>query len=113
MSYASGKKALGICDRCGFTYKLNELFYQIENSIRNGQRVCTECLDEDQPQLKLGELNTSDAQSLYNSRPDSGKAESRRYYAFDPIGGGVTKMGSRTMGLTMHGKVGKLTVSTS
>ena len=99
MSYAIGKKALGICDRCGFTYKLNELFYQIENSIRNGQRVCTECLDEDQPQLKLGELNTSDAQSLYNSRPDSGKAES--------------KMGSRTMGLTMHGKVGKLTVSTS
>ena len=36
MSYAAGKKALGDCDRCGFTYKLNNLQYEIEDGIRNG-----------------------------------------------------------------------------
>lgn len=25
MGYAAGKYALGLCDRCGFQYKLNEL----------------------------------------------------------------------------------------
>jgi len=34
-------------------------------------------------------------------------------YAFDPIGGGVTSAGSRTVGLDMHGKIGKLKVTTS
>jgi len=113
MSYARGKKALGICDRCGFTYNLNKLFYQIEDSRRNGQRVCTECLDKDQPQLKLGELNISDPQALYNSRPDTGESASTRYSSFNPIGGGVTAFGSSTMGLTMNAKLGKLTVSTN
>jgi len=113
MSYARAKKALGICDRCGFTYNLNKLYYQIENSIRNGQRVCNECLDKDHPQLKLGRLNITDPQALYNARPDTGESASTRYSSFDPIGGGVTAFGSSTMGLTMNAKLGKLTVSTS
>ena len=41
--YAVGKKALGDCDRCGFTYKLNNLKYEVQDSIRNGLRVCN-CL---------------------------------------------------------------------
>ena len=113
MSYARGKKALGICDRCGFTYKLNELYYETQNQIRNGLRVCNECLDQDHPQLRLGELNINDPQALYNSRPDTGESASTRYSSFDPIGGGVTAFGSSTMGLTMNAKLGKLTVSTN
>ena len=31
--YAAGKKALGDCDRCGFTYKLNNLQYEILDNI--------------------------------------------------------------------------------
>ena len=58
--YSAGKKALGDCDRCGFTYKLNDLQYEIQDSIRNGLRVCNSCLDADHPQFKLGELDTSD-----------------------------------------------------
>ena len=111
--YAQGKKALGLCDRCGFTYKLNDLKYEIVDSKRNGLRVCNECFDEDQPQLKLGELNIVDPQSLYDPRTDRGKADSTRYFAWDPIGGGDVKFGSSTMGLKMEGKIGKLTVSTS
>tara|TARA_R100000687_G_scaffold81266_1_gene77993 strand:- start:9 stop:350 length:342 start_codon:yes stop_codon:yes gene_type:complete len=113
MSYAIATKALGDCDRCGFTYKLNELRYQIEDSKRNGLRVCRECFDEDQPQLKLGELNISDPQSLYNPRTDRGRAESTSYYSWNPIGGGMVQFGSSTMNLKMEGKIGKLTVSTS
>ena len=44
--YAKGTKALGICDRCGFSYKLNALKYEIENGTRNGLRVCNSCFDE-------------------------------------------------------------------
>jgi hypothetical protein len=112
MSYARATKALGECDRCGFTYKLKELRYEIENSIRNGLRVCNECFDQDQPQLKIGEVNTSDPQALYDPRVDRGKSESTTYYSWDPIGGGVDVFGSSTMGLKMTGSVGKLTVST-
>ena len=72
-----------------------------------------ECFDEDQPQLKLGQIDTSDKQSLYNPRVDTGEEESTTYFAFDPIGGGVSEFGSRTMGLDIKGEIGKVTVSTS
>ena len=81
MAYAVGKKALGQCDRCGFSYKLNTLQYQIEDGKRNGLRVCYDCLDEDQPQLKIGEVNTNDPQNLYNARVDTGKTNSTSYSA--------------------------------
>ena len=110
MAYARGKKALGQCDRCGFTYKLNELQYEIFDSKRNGLRVCYECLDEDQPQLKLGELNIVDPQNLYNPRVDTGEKESTTYYAFNPVGGGVTEFGSSTMGLDITAELGKVKV---
>jgi|TARA_R110000824_G_scaffold104804_2_gene248507 hypothetical protein len=112
MAYARASKALGQCDRCGFSYKLNTLKYEIENGKRNGLRVCKECFDEDQPQLKLGQLNIVDPQNLYNPRVDTGEANSTRYYAFDPIGGGVTVFGSSTMGLNIKGEIGNLKVST-
>ena len=82
-------------------------------SKRNGLRVCNECFDQDQPQLKLGKLNTSDNQSLFNPRVDTGETESTRYFAFNPIGGGVTEFGSSTMGLDITAKIGTITVSTS
>ena len=103
MSYALGKKALGDCDRCGFTYKLNDLKYQIEDGIRNGLRVCDDCLDIDHPQLKIGEVDTSDNQSLYNPRPDRGEKSSTEYYGFDPVAG---------TGLVLRTKIGTVKVST-
>jgi len=78
--YAQGKKALGLCDRCGFTYKLNTLKYEIVDSKRNGLRVCNECFDQDQPQLKLGNINTSDNQALFDPRVDTGKQSSTSYF---------------------------------
>ena len=103
MSYALGKKALGDCDRCGFTYKLKDLKYEIEDGIRNGLRVCDDCLDIDHPQLKIGEVDTSDNQSLYNPRPDRGEKSSTEYYGFNPVAG---------TGLVLRAKVGIVKVST-
>ena len=101
--YAAGKKALGDCDRCGFTYKLNSLKYEIQDSIRNGLRVCNYCFDEDHPQFKLGEVNTADNQALFNPRVDRGRKESTTYFGFDPV---------TSIGLILTSEVGKVTVST-
>tara|TARA_R100000935_G_scaffold13435_1_gene26967 strand:+ start:653 stop:964 length:312 start_codon:yes stop_codon:yes gene_type:complete len=101
--YAAGKKALGDCDRCGFTYKLNSLKYEIQDSIRNGLRVCNYCFDEDQPQFKLGQVNTADNQALFNPRVDRGRKESTTYFGFDPVTG---------VGLILTSEVGTVTVST-
>ena len=54
-SFASGKYAIAICDRCGFEYPYNELRFEISDQKRTGFRVCYECLDQDQPQLQLGQ----------------------------------------------------------
>jgi hypothetical protein len=112
MAYAAGKRALGLCDRCGFTYKLSELKYEIEDQVRNGLRVCSSCFDQDHPQLQLGKVKFTDPQALYNPRADSGEKSSTSYYAFNPVGGGVTEFGSSTVGLKMTGKVGKVKVVT-
>ena len=112
-NFASGKKSIAYCDRCSFEYPYNDLKFEIYNQKRTGFRVCDQCLDEDQPQLQLGKYSTDDPQALRDPRPDRGLAASRRFSAFDPIGGGITELGSSTLGLDMFGKVGKLTVTTS
>ena len=76
-------------------------------------RVCEDCFDVDHPQLKLGEVNASDPQTLYNARPDAGETESTTYFSFNPVGGGLAQFGSSTMGLNIKGEVGKVKVSTS
>jgi hypothetical protein len=101
-SYAAGKKAFGFCDRTGFRYPLKDLVPQIENGRPNGLLVGRDVVDEDQPQL----------QALRDPRPDQGLAESRKLYAWDPVGGGNSALGSRTVGLDITAVVGKVTVST-
>jgi len=85
MAYAKASKALGICDRCGFTFKLKELKYEVEDETRNGLRVCSDCFDPDHPQFQVGRLNTSDPMALFNPRPDSGEKDSTVYFGFEPV----------------------------
>ena len=47
MAYASGKKALAICDRCGFRYRLHEL-----KKEWNGLKTCPNCFETKHPQLE-------------------------------------------------------------
>lgn len=80
--FARGERALGICDRCGFTYLLKELKEQVEDARLTGLLVCYECLDEDQPQLQLGKIPINDPQALQNPRPD--RVEPFVFYAGIP-----------------------------
>lgn len=113
MAYAKGKYAYGICDRTGFRYPLKDLRNQVKDQKRTGLLVGKDVLDKDQPQLQLGRIRTNESQSLRHPRPQTDLAESRRYFAFNPIGGGVTEFGSSTMGLDMEGNIGTIKITTS
>lgn len=102
MAYAVGKKALGICDRCGFTYKLKELKYEVQDEKRTGSRICPNCFDPDQPQYQVGRLNTADNIALYNPRPDSNEKGFATYYGFNPV---------NSTGIVLKGELGKVTIT--
>lgn len=78
--------ALGLCDRCGFSYRLNQLHAEIYDERPNGLLVCSACLDRDQPQLQLGRVSSYDPQSLEDPRPDVGVPGSTGLFGWMPIG---------------------------
>jgi hypothetical protein len=76
--FASSQKALGVCDVCGFTYRLRELRNLVEKGRDTNLKACRECWSPDHPQLKLGEFPVHDPQALRDPRPDSNQyAQSR------------------------------------
>lgn len=76
--FASGKKALGLCDICGFSYKLAELKNVFEKGKDTRLKACPTCWDSDHPQLRLGEYIVEDPQALRDPRPDSAELDSSR-----------------------------------
>ena len=68
--YASGKRAIAECDRCGFRYKLKELRKLTIKTKSTNILVCPTCWEPDQPQLQLGMYPVDDPQALRNPRPD-------------------------------------------
>jgi len=73
-AFASGTKAIGYCDRCGFQYLLSELRSEVVNMEETDIKACPECWDPDQPQNQLGRRQFSDPQALRNPRPTGGTA---------------------------------------
>ena len=69
-AYASGEKAIGFCDRCGFQYLLHELRTETVNLNVTNIRVCESCFDPDQPQNSLGRYDFVDPQALRDPRPN-------------------------------------------
>lgn len=70
-TYASGKYAVAMCDRCGQRYKLKELKKEIVKTRIFNIKVCPECWDPDQPQLSLGMYPVNDPQAIREPRPDT------------------------------------------
>lgn len=97
---AKGKKAFGFCDRTGFRYPLKKLKEQFINGRPSGLMVGEDMLDIDHEQLRVGEVDASEDQSLENPRPDTSQVESRARGAWNPVGGGVTEFGSETLNLS-------------
>ena len=116
MSYAAGKYALGICDRSGFTYKLKDLVYEVQDGKNTGLRVGRDMLDPDHPQNFLGEFPINDFQALRGARPDNRLASSSNASAnWNPVGDRKTLFqayGFSTQdSLQASGAVGSVTVS--
>ena len=109
MAYAVGKYALGLCDRCGFEYKLNEL-----KEEWNKFKTCPECFEPKAPQL--GPTPTvTDAEALYKPRPNNDKEVGEGFVAVsDANVFNSTSINSLSMNPALLGanfKVSKMTSS--
>lgn len=105
------KHAYGFCDRSGFRYPLKDLVPEYKDGYPTGLRVGKDMLDQDHPQLRLGDVDASDDQSLDDPRPDTTLRTTRSLSAWNPVGGGVTEAGTRTVGLDVFAAVGRVSAS--
>jgi hypothetical protein len=107
--YATGKRALAICDVCGFTIPYTELVYQIYNMRNQKLKVCEVCNDQDHPQLQVGRIPVNDPQGLYEPRPDTGiftpvTAKNSRYlFSWNPVGANLFKIRAYVGQVTARG----------
>ncbi len=99
--YAVGKRALGICDRCGFTCKLHDLQYLTINRQRTGLKVCDDCWEPDHPQNEQGRYPVRDAQALRDPRPDYGDQTNSRGHTV-PVTGVWAKTDIGSVGVTVY-----------
>ena len=89
--YASDRKAIAICDRCGFQFRLRELRTLVIKTKQVYILVCKECWEPDQPQLQLGMFPVDDPQALRNPRRDN------TYYQSGTLADGSIGEGSRNI----------------
>lgn len=69
--FASGKRAIALCDVCGFRFKLKDLKEQVLKTKKINVLACPECWTPDHPQLQLGMWPVDDPQALRNPRNDT------------------------------------------
>ena len=69
MTYAKGSRALGLCDRCGFQYRLNSLKFQVVEGRVTSLKVCRFCYDVDNEQWMARLVDYTDNQALRDPRP--------------------------------------------
>lgn len=113
--FAAGNKAIAMCDRCGFRFKLKELKTLTIKTKQVNLLVCRSCWEPDQPQLQLGMYPVDDPQALRNPRPDTSYAQSRDIqWGWNPVGGGNNIVdGGTPNSLVADTFVGTVSVSTS
>lgn len=124
--YASGSKAIALCDVCGFEYRLSQLRKLTVAGTVTATKACPACWVPDQPQLMLGRFPVSDPQALRDPRPDNAYYISGVNVAgnpndglrviewgWAPVGGGVGLGEMTPNALLAEGAVGSVTVSTT
>lgn len=85
--FASGKKAIAMCDICGQQYKLKYLKTEVIKTKNVNILACPECWSPDQPQLQLGMFPVDDPQALRNPRKDNTYIQAGVNNAGYPTGG--------------------------
>tara|TARA_R110000744_G_scaffold31183_1_gene73492 strand:+ start:1047 stop:1409 length:363 start_codon:yes stop_codon:yes gene_type:complete len=120
MAYASGKHALGICDRCGWQCRYLEM-----KKEWTGLKVCEECYEPKHPQLFPTKV--SDSETLFEPRPEVRLPRSQLGVVTteNPSSAVIALTGTNAMDSTddpigskfegekSSGELGNLTVSTS
>ena len=88
--YASSRNALGVCDICGFTFKLKKLKDVFSKDTNTHIKACPEDWNPSQPQLRLGDYPVRDPQALRDPRPDTNQLVSSRniQWGWAPVGNG-------------------------
>ena len=97
---------IGLCDRCGFQYRLNELRQEYVDRKPSGLRVCPECYDIDHEQYRVSEVITDDPTPPEDPRPDVGLEDQRKMSGWNPVGGNNYSTQMRVF-------LGKVTVTTT
>ena len=112
--FASGQKALAICDICGFQYELRELRNLVQKNKVTELKACPECWNPDHPQNRLGEFPVDDPQAIRNPRPDFAELAASRdiQWGWNPVGFNNNE-GLTPDTLEGTGAVGQVTVTTS
>lgn len=125
--FASGKRAIAICDRCGFQFKLKQLRKEVVKTKVTGALVCQQCWSPDHPQLLLGMYPVNDPQALREPRndttyytagtgPDGGPTSGSRQiqWGWAPAGGPNATIDPMTPNsLVAVGSVGDVTIVTT
>lgn len=96
-----GQHTLGICDRCGWAYKLIELTEEVKDKNPTNIFTCPTCFDLDHPQYEVSRLRLDpDPAPLLIAKPDIGEAQSRSLSRFNPVYGleVIVEIGSVTIG---------------
>ena len=113
MSYASGKFAVGLCDRCAFEYPLLDL-----KKEWTGFKVCNECFEPKHPQLEP-HTAPADPQAVYQPRPNTDKEVGEGYVVvvytdiYTPHYMNSDIIGTNFTVDEMTGGVGEVTITTS
>jgi len=68
--FSSAKFSIAQCDRCGFRTKLKDLRSLTIKTKQVNILVCSECWEQDHPQLQLGMYPVNDPQAVMNPRSD-------------------------------------------
>lgn len=77
----------GICDRCGFRYRLKELRTLYNLNKPTNTLVCPDCWEASHPQLDTRTVKTVDRQFVPNSRSDlPERRDSRDLWGWNPVG---------------------------
>ncbi len=125
--YARRGEALGVCDRCGFQFKLKELRGETVKQRPRHNLVCDSCWSPDHPQLMLGETPIFDPQAIRDPRPDGsyetsgvlsdgsiGEGSRIIQWGWNPVGGTrITQDALLPNPLVSVWEVGTVTVSTT
>lgn len=125
--FASGKRSIAECDRCGQQYKLKKLKTEIIKTKQYQLLVCPECWDPDHPQLLLGMFPVDDPQAVRNPRKDTtyyvsgatidgslGGGSRVIQWGWNPVGGARLFDDALTPNyLVAAGEVGTVTIQTT